>query len=639
MKIFKPHKYNSLVIAGIMLLVAAGIGLYLSLPLLVNFSSAGTLPEGMGPVSLGRISALALTVMIAAVVVVLAAMTRVRWETLQRKRCDIMLGLLRRGADASTDLITILSLSGRIEYVNDAVERATGYAKKDLINRRLSPCLPWYDDAALVRRMRETVLQGNEFVQAIDGITRSGELLALQEHVIPFRNAAGAVTRMISTAQDLTRERDLEDRIDYLDRYDRLTGLPNRNSLVDLLEHLVAAVRSRGGFVSVLVLDIDQFKNVNDLHCVETGDEVLKQISRRIRDSVSPTDVVARMGNDEFVVVHIDDQKPMQAGSVAEKLSSSISQKITAGVEDIMVTVSIGIAAHPGDGDDAWSLLKNADLALARAKAQGRNSIQFYDPEIKIQIKEFFVLEKRLFAALKNNEYVLHYQPYCDLQTRKISGAEALVRWKNPDLGVVSPARFIPSLEDTGMVIDVGRWILETACGQIKAWERKNRNFPVSVNLSPIQFRHQHLVGMVQDTINDFRLDPARLTLEVTETVLMHDMDFAIRILKRLKDVGVMLSVDDFGTGYSSLSYIKKMPVDNLKIDISFVRDITKDPDSVSIVTAITALARSLELKTIAEGVETEEQRNILHLLRCDMGQGYLFSPALAAPAFDRIHG
>ena len=637
MKIFKPHTYTRMITAGAILLVAAGIGLYLSTPTMLRFFAPEPLSESSSSATLIRISVLSLAVLIGAVVVVLGAITRARWETLQRRRTDAMLVMLRRGADASNDLITILSPSGRIEYVNDAVERSTGYAKEELINKRLSPPLPWYDDAVLVRRMREAVLQGNDFIQTIDGITKSGELLVLQEHVIPFRNAAGVVTRMISTAQDLTRERDLEDRIDYLDRYDRLTGLPNRSSLVDKLEHSVTAVKSRGGFVSILVLDIDQFKNVNDLHCVETGDEVLKQISRRIRSTVSPDDIVARMGNDEFVVVHIDNQKPVLAGSVAEQLRSSLSETITARGEEIMVTVSTGIAVHPGDGDDAWSLLKNADLALARAKAHGRNSIQFYDPEITASIKEFFVLEKRLFAALKNNEYVLHYQPYCDLQTRKISGAEALVRWKNPDLGVVSPARFIPSLEDTGMVIDVGRWILETACGQIKAWEGKNRNFPVSVNLSPIQFRHQHLVGMVKDTISDFRLDPARLTLEVTETVLMHDMDFAIGILKRLKDVGVMLSVDDFGTGYSSLSYIKKMPIDNLKIDISFVRDITKDQDSVSIITAITALARSLGLKTIAEGVETEEQRNLLHLLRCDMGQGYLFSPALAVPAFDKL--
>jgi EAL domain-containing protein (putative c-di-GMP-specific phosphodiesterase class I) len=274
---------------------------------------------------------------------------------------------------------------------------------------------------------------------------------------------------------------------------------------------------------------------------------------------------------------------------------------------------------------------------LARAKAQGRNGVQFFDREITARIREFFVLEKNLFAALKNNEYLLHYQPYCNLQTRKVAGAEALIRWNNPDLGVVSPARFIPSLEETGMVVEVGRWILQTACSQIKEWERLNRTFPVSVNLSLVQFRHQHLVAMVQEAVNDYRLDPRRLTLEVTESMFMHDMDFSIKTLKRLKDVGVMISVDDFGTGYSSLSYIKKLPVDNLKIDMSFVRDVARDQDAASIVTAITTLARSLDLKTIAEGVETEEQRNILHLLRCDMGQGYLFSRAVSAGEFEKL--
>jgi diguanylate cyclase (GGDEF)-like protein len=459
----------------------------------------------------------------------------------------------------------------------------------------------------------------------------------LQERVVPFRDAKGAIVRMISTARDLTRELSLEDRIDYLNRFDQLTGLPNRGSLIELLEQTVAAAKASGAFVSVLIIDIDLFKHVNDLCGAGAGDEVLRQIAARIRSSVSPADIVARTGNDEFAVVHVDGDKPVLAGAVAQRLRTALSQPIAVNGQDIALTVSAGIAVHPDDGDDAWSLLKDADLALARAKAQGRNAIQFFDREITGRVKEFFILERRLFTALANNEYLLYYQPYCDLRSRKVSGAEALIRWKNPDLGVVSPAKFIPSLEDTGKVIEVGRWILETACVQSKEWERKNRHVPVSVNLSLAQFRHEHLVGMVKDAINDSRIDARRLTLEVTETVFMHDMEFAIRTMKQLKDLGVALSVDDFGTGYSSLSYIKKLPVDNLKIDMCFVRDVTTDQDAASIIAAITTLAQNLKLKTIAEGVETEEQRNILHLLRCDMGQGYLFSPAVDAREFEKI--
>jgi len=637
MKTFKKKKFVNRLYFGTLLLVLSGIGIYFSLrsflPAAIRLKLHG---EAFGLLP-ALIPFLIILYLFAASIAILAALSLFWREASLRRRSGMVIKRFLQAADASTDLITVLFPSGQIEYVNDAVERATGYARSELLNKRLSPRLPWYSDAGLVRRMRETVLAGNEFVKKIDGRTREGAPLTLQERVMPFRNAAGNIIRMISTARDLTREQSLEDRIDYLDRYDPLTKLPNRRALIDLLEQIVAAAKEKMAFISVLVLDIDRFKHLNDLCGAEAGDEILRQVSRRIQSAVSPEDLVARMGNDEFVVVHVDSQKPVLAGAVAQQLRSSLIRHLTAVGQDIVVTASIGIAVFPKDGNDAWSLLKNADLALARAKTQGRNAIQFFDPEITARMKEFFFLEKRLFAALKNNEYLLQYQPYCDLQTRKVSGAEALIRWKNPDLGVVSPAKFIPSLEDTGMVIEVGRWILETACGQIKEWERMNRRFPVSVNLSLAQFRHQHLVGMVRDAINDFRLDPRWLTLEVTETVFMHDMDLAINILKRLKDVGVALSVDDFGTGYSSLSYIKKLPVDNLKIDMSFVRDVTRDQDAASIITAITTLARSLDLKTIAEGVETEEQRNILHLLRCDMGQGYFFSRAVSPPEFEKL--
>ena len=636
MKIYNNRKFIRMLGFGLLLLAVAGAGLLVSLRSFIQ-AAAVMLFDDEFSAFLVRLSFLALVMLIAVCFAVYAATALFLREALRRKKKDIALGRLRQAADASSDLITIMTRSGRIEYVNEAVERATGYLKSELINRRHSPRLPWYNDAGLVRRMRETVLSGAEFAQKIEARTKEGGLLTLGEHVAPFLSEQGAVTRLISTARDLTREQDLEDRLNYLDRYDPLTGLPNRHTLIELLEQAISAAKKTGAFVSVLVLDIDRFKNVNDLCGAEAGDEVLKLVSQRIRSSVSLADIAARTGNDEFTVIHVDDRKPVLAGAIAQQLRTSLSQQMTAVGQDLVVTVSTGIAVFPSDGDDSWSLLKNADLALARAKAQGRNGVQFYDLEITARIREFFVLEKNLFVALKNNEYLLHYQPYCNLQTRKVAGAEALIRWKNPDLGVVSPARFIPSLEETGMVIEVGRWILETACCQIKEWERLNLNFPVSVNLSLVQFRHQHLVAMVQEAINGYRLDPRRLTLEVTETMFMHDMDFSIKTLKRLKDVGVTLSVDDFGTGYSSLSYIKKLPVDNLKIDISFVRDVTRDQDAASIVTAITTLARSLDLKTIAEGVETEEQRNILHLLRCDMGQGYLFSRAVSAGEFEKL--
>ncbi len=637
MKLFHKQKFRNRLLFGSALGVFAAAGIYLSLSSLAAALGERLKTEPAIQASVATAWTLFGVFIPAMTAALLASLALVRREKLGWRRTEMQLSRFVHAAEGSPDLITIMTTAGRIEYVNKAVEATTGYAREQLVGKRHRRGVPWHSDAQLLRQMRETVLSGNPFHVAAACRRKNGEQFMLEERVEPFRNGSGSVTRMISIAQDVSREKNLEDRVSYLNSHDSLIGIPNRRSLIKKLEQALATAKNGKSYLSVLIIDINQFKHVNDLFGAHVGDEVLKRVSDRIRSSTGERDILARTGSDEFGVVHFDDHLPIDAGAVAEKIRAAISENIAVDGKDILVTGTLGIALHPKDGEDAWTLLKNADLAVAKAKAQGRNAIQFYDEAITRQISEFFVLERRLFSALRNNEYLVHYQPYCDLSTRRLSGAEALIKWKNPDLGVVSPSRFIPSLEDTGMIIEVGRWVLETACGRIKEWERANRMFPVSVNLSLAQFRHKQLVGMVSDAVRNFQLDPRRLTLEVTETVFIQDMDFAVQTLKRLKDVGVSISVDDFGTGYSSLSYIKKLPVDNLKIDISFVRDVATDQDAASIITAITSMARSLKLKTIAEGVETEDQRKILHLLRCDMGQGYLFSPAVPPEDLERM--
>jgi EAL domain-containing protein (putative c-di-GMP-specific phosphodiesterase class I) len=301
------------------------------------------------------------------------------------------------------------------------------------------------------------------------------------------------------------------------------------------------------------------------------------------------------------------------------------------------MSFAAGVTLYPDDGDDAETLMRNAHLALSKAKAQGKNNFQFYTPSIIEKASETLVMEKRLSNALKKEEYLVYYQPYVDMTTRRFGGAEALIKWKSDKHGLVSPEKFIPMLEDTGMIIDVGEWVLKTACRQIREWDGGKSQFPVAVNLSSMQLHHKYLVEMVETTIKEAGVDPARLTLEVTEGIVMHDLDYTRQVLRELKSLGVSISVDDFGTGYSSLSYLKRLPVDNVKIDMSFVQDITTDPDAASIVMAITSMARNLNLKTIAEGIETEEQWKILRLLRCDMGQGFYFSPALSPEEFGKL--
>jgi diguanylate cyclase (GGDEF)-like protein/PAS domain S-box-containing protein len=555
----------------------------------------------------------------------------------RRKLTEQRLSDLLTTAEQTGDLITILDRRGRIAYVNHAVEETTGFLRSELLGRRSSTWFPWYRDKRFMRELQKTVLSGKPFRATLEAVKKNGEPLYLDETVTPLPDEQGKVRRVISTARNISERKALSDRIAFLDNFDPLTGLPNRAQFVRLLEEACKTAMDAGHFLSLLLIDIDRFKLINDMNGMATGDELLQRVAGKIRETVVTRDIVARLGSDEFAVVHFDDTAPVDSPSVAEQLRVKLSQKQTIGGNDIVVSVTTGIAIFPDHGMDAQTLLTNADLALARAKSRGRNSVLLYESAIGSSIAEFYVLEKSLFSALKNDEYQVHYQPYCDLGTKKCTGAEALIRWKNRELGVVSAAKFVPSLEDTGLIIEVGRWVLETACSQIRDMELKNRSVPVSVNLSLIQFRHKHLVSLVNDVVRNSRLDPRHLTLEVTESAFMHDMDFAITTLKRLKDVGVSLSVDDFGTGYSSLSYLKRLPVDNVKIDISFVRDVAKDQDTASIVTAIATLARSLGLKTIAEGVETEQQRHILHLLRCDMGQGYYFSPAIPAQEFNKF--
>jgi EAL domain-containing protein (putative c-di-GMP-specific phosphodiesterase class I) len=320
-----------------------------------------------------------------------------------------------------------------------------------------------------------------------------------------------------------------------------------------------------------------------------------------------------------------------------ERIMKNVREPIMLRGEEIVLSLAVGIAVYPDDGKDAETLMRNAHIALSKAKGEGRNNYQFFTVNSNQQASEIMFMEKRLYSALQNEEYQVNYQPYVDMTTRRIGGAEALIAWKSDKHGLVSPSKFIPMLEDTGMIIDVGEWVLRTACRQIREWDRGALQFPVAVNLSLSQLRHKDLTSMVKQTISEFGIEPSHLTLEVTEGMCIYDLNFASLILKKLKDLGVSISIDDFGTGYSSLSYLKKLPVDNVKIDMSFVNDITTDPDAATIVSAITSLARNLNLKTIAEGIETEEQWRILRLLRCDMGQGFYFSPAMPAQAISKF--
>jgi|GEM_PF-1892103 len=558
-------------------------------------------------------------------------------DVTELKRAEELLKKLSLTLEQTADLILITDRHGKVEFVNKAAQEVTGFTREEFVAGGIDLLQVKQQDVKQYQQLWNTVLSGRTFQAELTGVSKNGELIHIDEVVTPIKDETGKVSHAVFTGTDITPIKLMRNKLDFLASYDALTGLPNRDLFTDRLNRDMAHINPARGAVAVLAIDIDRFKYINEIYGLEAGNKVLKQVAESLSVSVSKGDTVGRMGSDEFGIVLHDIKRPADVVLFVKMIMKNVPQIIMSGGEEISVTLAAGIAVHPTDGRDALMLMKNADTALSKAKALGRNRYQFYTPDMNVGITELVFMERRLSDALKNKEYVLSFQPYCYLSTRKVAGAEALLKWNNEEFGQVSPSKFIPMLEETGMIIDVGKWVLTTACRQIKEWTNGKASMPVSVNLSPNQFRHEHLVETVDRAIRETGIDPHRLILEVTESTFMKNQEFAVSVLKRLKDLGVYIAIDDFGTGYSSLSYLKKFPADFVKIDQSFVKDVATDPDTTSLVTAIITMAHSLNLKAIAEGVETEEQWNILRLLKCDMGQGFYFSPALSPKDFEKL--
>lgn len=556
--------------------------------------------------------------------------------TTQRQTEDL-LKKLALTVEQAADLVIITDRNGKVEFVNKAAEEVTGFTRGEILAGGMDLLQTREQNEQQHQELWDAVLAGNMFQAEVAGISKKGELIHLDEVVTPIKDEDGKVSHIVFTGTDITAIKLMRSKLDFLASYDALTGLPNRDLFADRLNRDMAALKPGRGLIAVLAFDIDRFKYINEIYGLEAGNKILKQVAESLSVSVNKGDTVGRMGSDEFGIALHNIKRPADVVLFAKMIMKNVPQIIMSGGEEISVTLSTGIAVYPTDGQDASMLMKNADTALSKAKMLGRNRYQFYTPDMNVGISELVFMEQQLSDALKNREYMVTFQPYCYLSTRKVAGSEALLKWNNDEFGQVSPSKFIPMLEETGMIIDVGKWVLMTACSQIKAWTNGLPPLPVSVNLSPNQFRHEYLVETVESAIRETNIDPRRLTLEVTESTFMKDQGFAITVLKRLKELGVSIAIDDFGTGYSSLSYLKQFPVDYIKIDQSFVKDVATDPDTTALVTAIITMAHSLNLKTIAEGIETEEQWKILRLLKCDMGQGFYFSPAITPGEFEKM--
>ena len=429
-----------------------------------------------------------------------------------------------------------------------------------------------------------------------------------------------------------------EARASYLAHHDELTGLPNRALFMDRLQQAIARAGRSGRSVAVLFLDLDRFKNINDSLGHATGDELLKQVGALCAKDLRETDTVARLGGDEFIVCLGDVGTAEEAGGVARRLLAEITAGFEIGGHRLHANASIGISLYPADGADAETLIRNADTAMYHAKGDGRGTFHFFRPQMTERVKRRLALEIGLRQALERQEFVLHFQPIVELATGRIVGAEALVRWNHPERGLVSPAEFIPVAEDIGLIVPLGEWVLREACAQAARWPASGPDAPfVAVNLSARQFHEGSLAATVENALARAGLQASRLELEITESVLMQQTDPSMRVLRELEALGAKLAIDDFGTGYSSLGYLKRFPVSTLKIDRSFLRDVSRDDDDRAIVTAIMAMARSLGLAVTAEGVERPEQAAFLRELGCDQTQGYLYGRPGPVEDFERL--
>ncbi|NJN46101.1 MAG: EAL domain-containing protein [Candidatus Competibacteraceae bacterium] len=525
---------------------------------------------------------------------------------------------------------------GIVEYMNPMAETLTGYTLPEAQGRPLTDVLQIINEHSRVPVANpvEQCLEADRVIKLAEHsitLSRSGQEYAIRASAGPMHNETGQPQGTVLAISDFTEAHLMARQLAYQANHDALTELPNRHLLLERLEHAVVHARHSGEQIAILVVDLDRFKSVNDGLGHSAGDALLKNIAKRLQTGVSEDDTVARLGGDEFGILLEHLEQVSQAVQVTQHILQTLEASCTVFGHEFFITASVGISIFPRDGESAESLLKNAATAMSRAKESGSNTFQFYAQDMNKWVLGRLVMERDLRHALERHELELYYQPQLELQTGRIVAAETLLRWRHPELGLISPARFVPLAEETGLINPIGEWVIREACQQVKKWQSQGLIAPrLAVNLSPRQFMQQGISDRIGGLIREAGLDAHSLDLEITESVLMKDIDQAILTLRTLKDMGIQLALDDFGTGYSSFNYLKRFPVDWLKVDQSFVRDIgTHTDDAAAIVGALIAVAHSLRLGVIAEGVETEAQLDFLRTKQCELIQGFYISRPL----------
>lgn len=553
-----------------------------------------------------------------------------------RKQLEIITSSVGEG-------LYVLDVRGCVTFSNPEAERLTGWKANEILGKNIHEVLHYQKEDGSVNHFEDcpiydTIQSGNP-IRVDDDV-----FITKQKVMIPVSYVAtpiwenGRVTGAVVAFSDITERKCYEEQIKYQAYYDSLTGLPNRHQLHEYLKNELAVAKQEQSVLAVMFLDLDRFKNVNDYFGHAVGDMLLQEVARRLRQCLDAKASVFRLGGDEFAVILRKVEHINQITQPAAQIIELFTTPFTLEGREIFVTTSIGISLYPLNGENEVALVQSADMAMYYAKEMGKNNYQFYTVDMTQKVIDQLEMENQLHQALDRNELIVYYQPQINISNGEIAGMEALIRWNQPERGLVPPGEFIPLAEETGLIVPIGKWVLKTACAQNMAWQRMG--LPpqrVSVNLSLRQFQQPDLVEMIAEVLRETGLDPDYLELEITETIAMYNESYVISKLNKIRNLGIHIAIDDFGTGYSSLSYLRKFPIDTLKIDRSFVNDISTDNGAMAIARSTISLAQSLQLNVVAEGVETEEQLRFLSEQKCNLAQGYLFSKPLPADEFEKL--